>query len=110
MPKDESQHNVNPMASIAIIAGGAAMVQPPKRPRPPKPPKKEPTPMTDAQTLLAVKDFIGTTYSPAVKEKFKEITHRPVIGPGDISTRELNPSRITLRTNAQGVIEGCSFG
>ena len=66
--------------------------------------------MTDAQTLHVVKDFTGTTYSPAVKAKIKEITHRPVIGPGDLSTRELNPNRITLRTNAQGVIEGCSFG
>jgi hypothetical protein len=103
MPKDKSLPEASAKISVSIIAaaGAAATI---------RPPQKKPTPMTDAQTLQAVKDFIGTTYSPAVKEKIKTITHRPVIGPGDFSTREFNPNRINLHTNAKGMIEGCRFG
>ncbi|MGO3983649.1 hypothetical protein ABI582_04615 [Pseudomonas sp. SAS7] len=107
MLKDESLDKANTKIGLGV-AGGAAVSRPPK-PKP-KPPEQERPRMTDEQILQLMKSIIGTRFSAAVKVNIEDLTQRPVIGPGDLSTRELNPNRITLRTNAQGVIEGCSFG
>ncbi|WP_338745624.1 hypothetical protein V3D52_27355 [Pseudomonas putida] len=106
MLKDKSLDNATTKAGFGSIGGGGAAVAKPQ----PQKPEKEPPPLTDEQVLKAIQSIIGTFFTPAVKVNIEAITHRPVIGPGDLSTRELNPNRITLRTNAQGVIEGCSFG
>ncbi|MDV9033733.1 I78 family peptidase inhibitor [Pseudomonas sp. RAC1] len=68
------------------------------------------TAMTDTQVNEAMQSLIGKTYTDAIRDELKQTTGRPVTGPADIVTRELNPQRINLRTDAQGVISGVDFG
>ncbi|MDZ3994699.1 I78 family peptidase inhibitor [Pseudomonas sp. Teo4] len=66
--------------------------------------------MNNEQALQALAHLIGTPYEPSVKNTIAEITGRTrIVGPKEISTKEYDPDRIHINTDANGLIQGFSF-
>ncbi|MHA6197999.1 I78 family peptidase inhibitor [Pseudomonas wadenswilerensis] len=67
--------------------------------------------MTNEQAQATLAKLIGCEYTEAVKAQIAELTGRArVVGPNDISTMELDESRIHVIAGGNGVITGFRFG
>ena len=67
--------------------------------------------MTNDEVLVALSTLVGCEYSEATKAQITELTGRArVVGPNDISTLELDKSRIHVIAGGNGVITGFHFG
>ncbi len=67
--------------------------------------------MTNEQIVQQLQFLIGSRYVPSVKPYISELTGRNrVLGPGDLSTREFDVNRISVRVDNAGLIAGFSFG
>ncbi|MBJ9974585.1 hypothetical protein IAE35_08415 [Pseudomonas sp. S75] len=67
-------------------------------------------PSTDDQALEAMQRFMGMPYEPSIRDELLRLTDRPVYGPHDAKSRDLNPFRITIQTDDQDLITGIQFG
>jgi hypothetical protein len=66
--------------------------------------------MTNIDVLQQLKHLIGSRYVPSVKAYISELTgHTRVVGIGEISTTEVDSSRIRIRGDEAGVIQGFDF-
>jgi len=67
--------------------------------------------MTNEEVLQQLQHLIGQPYVAAVKAYVSELTARPrVVGANEVSTKEMDQTRIHIVTNASGTIEAFSFG
>lgn len=67
--------------------------------------------MTNEEVIQALQDLIGKTYAPHMRAQISQRTGRDrVHGPQDITSREFDTSRITIKTDADGNVSGFSFG
>ena len=66
--------------------------------------------MTNDDVKQALAHLVGATYVPELKDTICAITGRSrVVGPTDMCTREFDPTRIQIRTDANQVIQGFEF-
>lgn len=67
--------------------------------------------MTNDEITQTLQFLTGSRYVPAVRGYISELTGRPrVHGPRDITTKEYDLDRITVRCDANEGIIGFSFG
>ncbi|MDU9392662.1 I78 family peptidase inhibitor [Pseudomonas sp. zfem002] len=67
--------------------------------------------MTNDEVQVALAELIGCEYTPALKARITELTGRArVVGPTDVSTMDLDHSRIHVVAGGNGVITGFRFG
>jgi len=67
--------------------------------------------MTNEEVLVALSPLVGCEYTEATKARITELTGRArVVGPTDISTLDLDRSRIHVVAGGNGVITGFRFG
>jgi hypothetical protein len=67
--------------------------------------------MTNEEVLSATKHLIGTRYTAAVKTYITELTGRSrVTGPGEITTKEYDLTRVAVVTDDAGMITAIQFG
>ncbi|RMM40061.1 hypothetical protein ALP58_03884 [Pseudomonas savastanoi] len=67
--------------------------------------------MTNEVIAQALQYLVGSRYVPTVKAYISEITGlQKVIGPGDITTNDLNPNRLYVNVDKDGLVAGFSFG
>ncbi|WP_440801557.1 I78 family peptidase inhibitor [Pseudomonas syringae] len=67
--------------------------------------------MTNEVIAQALQYLVGSRYMPTVKAYISEITGlQKVIGPGDITTKDLNPNRLHVNVDKAGLVSGFSFG
>jgi len=67
--------------------------------------------MTNDEVTQALQHLVGTRYEPSIKATITELTGRKrVIGPTDISTREMDRNRIHVKVDQAGNITEFKFG
>lgn len=67
--------------------------------------------LSDDEVLTCIGRLVGTRYVPSVKAYISELTGRTrVVGIGEMSTREIDPSRVNITGNEAGLISGFHFG
>ncbi|MFD2645831.1 I78 family peptidase inhibitor [Pseudomonas japonica] len=67
--------------------------------------------MTNEEVQVALAKLIGCEYTQAVKAQITELTGRArVVGPNDVSTLEMDESRIHVVAGGNGMITGFHFG
>jgi len=63
--------------------------------------------MTNDDVKQALAHLVGAPYVPELKDTICAITGRSrVVGPTDMCTREFDPTRIQITTDANQVIQG----
>ncbi|MGF6592479.1 I78 family peptidase inhibitor [Pseudomonas sp. 2835] len=66
--------------------------------------------MTNEEVLHHINHLVGTRYVPSAKAYISEMTGRArVVGAGEFSTREYDPSRIQVIANDEGIIQSFHF-
>jgi hypothetical protein len=67
--------------------------------------------MNNDEALQALAQLVNTPYEPGVKSTISALTSRArVVGPNEMSTREYDTNRVHIKTDANGLIQGFSFG
>ncbi|RMO77518.1 I78 family peptidase inhibitor [Pseudomonas syringae group genomosp. 3] len=67
--------------------------------------------MTNQVIAQSLQYLVGSRYVPTVKAYISEVTGlQRVIGPGDITTAELDPNRLHVNVDKAGLVSGFSFG
>ncbi|MBC3501084.1 hypothetical protein HU761_06635 [Pseudomonas sp. SWRI59] len=67
--------------------------------------------MNNDEALQALAHLVDTPYEPGVKATISALTGRArVVGPNEMSTLEYDTNRVHIRTDANGLIKGFSFG
>ncbi len=67
--------------------------------------------MSNAEIETAVAHLVGTDYEESVKAQITELTGcARVVGPNEISTREIDETRVHILTDDNNVITGITFG
>ncbi|KAA8710248.1 I78 family peptidase inhibitor [Pseudomonas cannabina] len=67
--------------------------------------------MTNEVIAQSLEYLVGSRYVPTVKAYISEITGlQKVIGPGDITTMDLNPMRLHVKVDKAGLVSGFIFG
>ncbi|UVM55878.1 hypothetical protein LOY37_26735 [Pseudomonas sp. B21-012] len=66
--------------------------------------------MTNEEVLQHINHLVGTRYVSSTKAYISELTGRArVVGAGEFSTREYDPSRIQVIANDEGIIQSFHF-
>lgn len=66
--------------------------------------------MTNEEIIKQLNYLIGSRYVASVKAYIGELTGRRVVGPGEVSTHELDMQRMHISSHADGTINGFHFG
>ncbi|PWB32754.1 hypothetical protein DCO48_12335 [Pseudomonas sp. SDI] len=67
--------------------------------------------MSNEEVEAALAHLIGTDYESSLKAEVSTLTGRErVNGPGDFSTKEYDPKRVTLVTDDKNIITRICFG
>lgn len=67
--------------------------------------------MTNDVVVQKIQHLIGSPYVYSVKAYISELTGHPrVVGPNEVSTRDLDPNRIHIIANDVGTIVSFRFG
>ncbi|KPX48766.1 Uncharacterized protein ALO68_03292 [Pseudomonas syringae pv. helianthi] len=67
--------------------------------------------MTNEVITQTLQYLVGSRYVPTVKAYISEITGlQKVLGPGDMTTHDLNPNRLNVNVDKAGLVSGFSFG
>lgn len=67
--------------------------------------------MNNDEALKTLAHLVDTPYEPGVKATISALTSRArVVGPNEMCTLEYDTDRVHIKTDANGLIKGFSFG
>ena len=67
--------------------------------------------MNNEEVLKTLEHLVGMPYEPSIKDTIRALSgHDRVVGPGEFTTREFDPRRITITVDSDKAVQGFRFG